>query len=196
MRSITCCCAVYQAGGFCFLARMSMEPGLNADKETVKQSTVGANHKEFANASGLFFLPQPDCLIFHCDRLATEMTEQSEKITANTLETYGVAWSQTPSLLRFWAAVCSSADASTWRLQSLDDLWHMYCCSVQDKRDPPSLCSLQLEVGHQEHAGLLAGCAPLAFPMPCWRLLINSEREKISLTYSVLPHMHQKMRRE
>lgn len=76
------------------MARMSMETGLNADKETIKQSTVGASHEEFANASGLFFLPQPGCLIFHCDRLATETTEQSEKMTANTLEICGVAWSK------------------------------------------------------------------------------------------------------
>jgi len=73
---------------------MSMEPGLNADKETVKQFTVGASQKEFANVSGLFFLPQPGCVIFPCDRLATETTEQSEKMTTNTVETWGVAWSK------------------------------------------------------------------------------------------------------
>lgn len=54
---------------------MSMEAGLNVDKETVKQYTVGTGHKEFANASGLFFLSQRGCLIFHCDRLTTKTTE-------------------------------------------------------------------------------------------------------------------------
>lgn len=44
--------------------------------------------KEFANASGLFFSSSA------CARLASEMTEQSEKMTANTLETCGVSWSK------------------------------------------------------------------------------------------------------
>lgn len=57
------------------MARMSMEAGLNVDKETVKQYTVGTSHKEFANASGLFFLSQRGCLISHCDRLTTKTTE-------------------------------------------------------------------------------------------------------------------------
>lgn len=71
-----------------------MEAALNADKETVKQSTVGTSLKEFANASGLFFLSPRGCLIFLCGRLTTETTEQSVKMSAHTLEICGVVWSQ------------------------------------------------------------------------------------------------------
>lgn len=47
MRNIACHSAVYQAGGVWGLARVSMKPGLKADKETAKQSSVGTSHKEF-----------------------------------------------------------------------------------------------------------------------------------------------------
>ncbi|XP_021245903.1 ALK tyrosine kinase receptor-like [Numida meleagris] len=46
-RNILCCSSVYYAGGLSYLAKMSMEPGLDSDKETVKQSMVGPSYKGF-----------------------------------------------------------------------------------------------------------------------------------------------------
>lgn len=90
MRNITCHSAVYQAGAFWGLVRTSMKPELKADKETAKQSTVAADHKEFLMLQACFsFL--------------------SLAVQSYTVAYWKRRWLsslvQKPSLRRFWAAV-------------------------------------------------------------------------------------------
>lgn len=95
-------------------------------------------------------------------------------MTTHTLETCGVVWSQH---LHCWASGQLFASALTLA-QGHSRAWVTFGVCVATKHRTSTTVHLCAFPGLGLVSRSVLGCAPLALPIPCGRLLVNSEREK------------------